>query len=101
MINYQEEPLPLLDVANIKNWLGTKDADLFKACVTAQMHQHYFDAINARSNLSQVPTDEDVKRSETLALTLTRHGDAIHQFLKTLQRFAKDDYKFRKLKVTT
>lgn len=98
MMRYEQVPIPLLDAERLKVWFTRDEAELFRRCVSSQMHKHYADAINIQS---QAKTKEDQdKFNKQSQLHLDQARD-IQTFIRVFESFSNPQYGFFTLKITT
>lgn len=98
MIIYSEEPVTVLDAELLKKWMSHREAQLFKDCITAQMNQHYFDAINVKAKSRD---REDEAKFEVQANHYMDKAEEIRKFLELFEYFSSTKYQFHKIKTTT
>lgn len=99
MIAYQKDPLSLGDASKLKAWLSMGEAQLFRECVTAQLNEYYFEAINAQSKPAE--SIEDECRFNNQAKAKLDRAHEVLSFIRTFEKFCDSNYGFHKLKINT
>lgn len=99
MITYALEPISPVEASRLKAWLTTGEAQLFRDCVSAQMHRHFFDSINIKCK--PCDTAPDRSKLESQAKIEESMGEDVQFFLEMFERLAQPAHGFYKLKVNT
>ncbi len=93
MIQYQEEPIPEGQRLRIAAWLGSREAEEFKQCASAQLHQHYIDAI-----ISQEKSEEEGDRFCSQSKRHLQLASEVRIFLTVLDRLSSPKYSLHHIK---
>lgn len=87
----------MADVSKVMAWLATREAQLFRECVTAKMNQLYCDAINAQARPSD--TVDDTNKFNNMAQESLVRASKVRNFLAVFDEFTTPGYGLHKLKI--
>lgn len=99
MIVYEKHPMSATEASLLKSWMSQPGASIFREAVTAQMNQHYLDALNYQTKLADSPEDK-AKFSGQAASKVDEAKDIVN-FIKVFERFADPEHGFFRLKINT
>ena len=97
MIQYAKDPLDPVRAGKLKAWLGSDEAQLFKDCITARMHEHFLNASNIRSKPAEI--EADIDKLELQASMQDEEARKHSVFLQSFEFFSDPEHGFYKLKI--
>lgn len=99
MITYSIEPISPAEASKLKAWLGSAEAQLFKDCVSAEMHSKFFNAINIKCKPAK--SIEDSTKNAARSAGDERAGLELQSFLSMFERLGEPDHGFHRIKINT
>jgi hypothetical protein len=97
-IIYEQVPVTTLDAELIKRWLVRDEANLFRRCITSQMHQHYVDAINIQA---QAKTKEDQEKFNKQSQIHLDQARDLQNFIRVFEQLANPNTGYYTIKINT